>query len=328
MTRRRMVVLFNQIREDSPEDVIDNRTQARWIARLLRKQGHPTRLLPFTPRCLGRLRDLRERDGDLRVVNLVDAAPGEENLAYLVPALLDYLKVDYTGCSHDALFLTTHKVYAKRILREHGIATPDWVLRGERERFAPGERYIVKAVGQDASIGIRDDSVVTADSLGELERRVGEREREFGEPFFAERFIDGREFNVCLYGSPDEPVVLPPYEWTFEGFAEEGRAPIISYDAKWTEESAVYRRVRPRYDLPPADAPVTARLEEIARACWRIFALRGHARVDFRLDRAGEPWVLEINCNPSFYGFWNVAKHHRLDFAAILRDIFGNGDET
>lgn len=39
-------------------------------------------------------------------------------------------------------------------------------------------------------------------------------------------------------------------------------------------------------------------LVHYARACWRVFGLRGYARVDFRVDTAGNPWVLEINANP------------------------------
>jgi D-alanine-D-alanine ligase len=39
-------------------------------------------------------------------------------------------------------------------------------------------------------------------------------------------------------------------------------------------------------------------LTEIARACWHLFGLRGYARVDFRVDQDGQPWVLEVNANP------------------------------
>ena len=39
-------------------------------------------------------------------------------------------------------------------------------------------------------------------------------------------------------------------------------------------------------------------LEETACRCWKIFGLRGYARVDFRVDAAHRPWVLEINANP------------------------------
>jgi D-alanine-D-alanine ligase len=36
----------------------------------------------------------------------------------------------------------------------------------------------------------------------------------------------------------------------------------------------------------------------LAIECWRLFDLRGYARVDFRCDDAGQAWILEINANP------------------------------
>jgi len=36
----------------------------------------------------------------------------------------------------------------------------------------------------------------------------------------------------------------------------------------------------------------------LARKCWIVFGLRGYVRVDFRVDRDGQPWILEINTNP------------------------------
>ncbi|MFZ3056642.1 MAG: hypothetical protein WA098_07795, partial [Smithella sp.] len=46
------------------------------------------------------------------------------------------------------------------------------------------------------------------------------------------------------------------------------------------------------------DAPLISSLSEISLQCWNIFSLRGYARVDFRVDNNGKPWVLEINTNP------------------------------
>ena len=62
-------------------------------------------------------------------------------------------------------------------------------------------------------------------------------------------------------------------------------------------------------------------LEEAIMALMEIFKLKGYARVDFRADLEGNLWVLEINCNPSFYGFYNIAKNKGLNFKEILRRI-------
>ncbi|HSV93965.1 MAG TPA: D-alanine--D-alanine ligase, partial [Desulfobacterales bacterium] len=70
------------------------------------------------------------------------------------------------------------------------------------------------------------------------------------------------------------------------------------------------------------DAGLFARLDEDARRCWDLFGLRGHARVDFRVDAAGGPWVLEVNANPclsSDAGFAAAAARGGLS----MRDVVG-----
>ena len=53
-----------------------------------------------------------------------------------------------------------------------------------------------------------------------------------------------------------------------------------------------------RFDFATADAQLLAELERLAAACWRGFGLAGYARVDFRVDGDGRPWILEANSNP------------------------------
>jgi D-alanine-D-alanine ligase len=353
-TYRTAVVLHNTVTENSPEDVIDSLTQAAWIAELLADMGISARLLPFSAKNSEQLafqifeklaEKLTEKPDDQRaeklpgplaekpdeqhprqepffVVNLVDAAPGETELAYSVPALLQELHLPFTGCTAEALLTTTDKIAAKRILRSRGIETPEWVgTASDEDQFVQGEKYIIKMTYEDASAGLTDDSVVSADSIGQLRCWLREKEQLLGSPFFAERYIDGREFNVCICGNRDNPLVLPPYEWKFEGYDEVHKTKIINYDAKWTEHTFEYDHVVPCYHLPESDAALLSSLREITRACWDIFMLHGYARVDFRIDAEGRPWVLEINGNPSFYGFYNIARHHKLDFSHIFKLI-------
>src|SRR5690606_34390114 len=66
----------------------------------------------------------------------------------------------------------------------------------------------------------------------------------------------------------------------------------------WDEESFEFGNTPRRFDFPSGDQSLLRRLARLARQCWRLFGLRGYARVDFRVDRSGEPWILEINANP------------------------------
>ncbi|HOH88876.1 MAG TPA: D-alanine--D-alanine ligase [Bacillota bacterium] len=321
LNKHTAVVLYNKILKTSPEDVIDNRTQAEWISEELEELGFNVIKMQFEADCISILENYKKTNKNLIVINLVDSAPGEESLAYLVPAILDYIKIKYTGCSHEALFLTTNKVYTKKILHSNFINTPEWICGKENCGFSPNNKYIIKALCEDASVGLCDESVFMAKSLEELTRSVISRENKEGKPFFAERYIEGREFNVCIYGDQSNPIILPPYEWTFDRFEEKGKVKIINYDAKWTENTYEYDHVNAVYDLPKEDNCMLEELKAVSKACWEIFKLKGYARVDFRADLEGNLWVLEINCNPSFYGFYNIAKNKGLNFKEILRRI-------
>jgi D-alanine-D-alanine ligase len=321
LSKRTAVVLYNRIFETSPEDVIDNRTQAEWISEELEGLGFNVIKMQFTADSIGMLEKLKGTSEDLIAVNLVDSAPGEENLVYLIPAILDYLKIKYTGCSHEALFLTTNKVYTKKILQNNCIDTPEWVYGRENSGFSPNKKYIIKALCEDGSIGLCDESVIMAESLEGLRASVFNRENQEGKPFFAERYIEGRELSVCMYGDQAVPVALPPYEWSFDGFEEKHKVKILNYDAKWLEDTYEYNHIIQIYHLPEEDDCMLQKLQAVSRTCWELFKLKGYARIDFRVDMEGKPWVLEINCNPSFYGFYNIAKYTGLDFKEILRRI-------
>lgn len=315
------VILYNNIYDDSPEDVIDNRTQANWIFEVLIQLGYNAVKMQFTPNCIDTLARMKKNCKNLIVINMVDSAPNEENLAYLVPSILEYLKIKYTGNSHDAVFLTTNKVFTKRLLKHNSINTPDWLYENDNLKFSPNERYIIKALTEDASIGLYDDSVLTTKSLRELKKLIHRRQTLDKKLFYAEKYIDGREFNVCIYGNQNKPIILPPYEWIFDGFNKKRKIKIINYDAKWTEGTYEYEHIYAVYDLPAEDSYILMELKKITRKCWDLFKLNGYARIDFRVDNEGKIWVLEINCNPSFYGFRNIAKHKGLDFSEILKCI-------
>ena len=90
---------------------------------------------------------------------------------------------------------------------------------------------------------------------------------------------------------------LPPAEIDFAAFPDD-KPHIVGYRAKWDADSFEYHHTPRRFDFPANDRPLLDRLSQLAIQCWREFGLRGYARVDFRVDEAGRPWILEINANP------------------------------
>ncbi len=292
----RVTILHNSVPPDASPDEADVLVQAEAVGRALRGRGHATTTF-------GCDLDLRVMAGALAagapeaVFNLVEGLAGHGRLIHLPPFVLEALGIPHAGCPAEAIYATGHKTLAKSLLRAAGLPTPDW-LEPDGDPAAgapPPDRWIVKAVWEDASLGMDDAAVVASDEAARL--ALAARAGRPGGPWFAEAFVEGREFNLSLLDGPEGPQVLPAAEMLFHDFPP-GKPRIVGYAAKWHAGSFEYEHTARTFDLPPADGPLLAELNRLALACWRLFRLRGWARVDFRVDRAGRPWILEINANP------------------------------
>lgn len=57
----------------------------------------------------------------------------------------------------------------------------------------------------------------------------------------------------------------------------------------------IQSREFPHHNLKPE---ISAKICAIALKCWHVFGLKGYARVDMRLDKYDNPYVIEVNANP------------------------------
>ncbi len=330
------VVLHTSVSDGAPRDELDALDQARAVSAALNRLGYEAVEMPFSvdlPAPGGdALRRLAESPlaGALRkarpnlVFNLVETVAASGAWSCLAPALLNRMGYTCTGSPAGAIFLTTHKVAAKMLLRKCGIPTPAWVTPDNSGAFTEG-RYIVKPLFEDASVGVDQSSVDWFSSPEQLKARLMSASGTFGCPHFAERYIDGREFSVAMISEGGLPRILPPSEIRFYGFQARGRHRIVDYRAKWDTDSFEYRNTRSVHRFSLKDRALIAQLCDIAAACWARFDLRGYARVDFRVDESGMPWVLEVNCNPCITpgasGFLSAARIGGLSFDDVVRLI-------
>jgi len=254
------------------------------------------------------------------VFNLVDSVGGQAELAAEAPEDFDRRGLRYTGCGARATRLCASKPLMKRILADAGLPTPAWSATGAGLEGAP--LTIVKSATEHASLGIDAGSVVPgARAAVEIARRA----LRHGGRFFAEVYVEGREFNLSLLQGPAGPELLPPAEISFTNPIP-GRPRIVDYDAKWIAHSHGYNNTPRRFDFPPSDATLLAELGALALDCWRLFGLDGYARVDFRVDEAGRPWILEVNTNPCLApdaGFVAAAKRAKLGYDELIDRIVG-----
>jgi D-alanine-D-alanine ligase len=291
----RVVILHHAPEEDAALDDHDVMVQRDAVAAALAVLGHEPHGLGCTLDLEAVRRELTALRPDL-AFNLVESLGRTDRLMPLATLLLDALGIRYTGSRTEAMLATSDKLAAKRRMRAAGLPTPDFVDPAADRKDVEGDgrgAWIVKPVWEHASFGMDEKAVVTVDHVSELRRHVAARAERTGRPHFAERFVDGREFNLSLLAGE----VLPPAEIDFSSFPP-GKPRIVDQRAKWEPESFEYRQTPRRFDFPTADGPLLDRLRADAERCWRLFNLGGYARVDFRVDADGRPWILEVNVNP------------------------------
>lgn len=321
---QKIVILYSPIAADASDDEKDSETQMNEVREELSGWGLDVTTLPCILNLLDVQQQLRALQPDL-VFNLVEAVDGQGRLTYLAPALLDAEQIPYSGADTNAIFLTSNKLLAKEKFRAAGIPTAEFFSLDQLRRtpHSVTGRYIVKSVWEHASIGLGQDSIVEAANTSDLIERMLTLQPRLSGECFAEAYIDGREFNISLLAGADGPQVLPPAEILFNSYAS-GHYRILDYTAKWKADSDAYIQTPRSFDFPASDRPLLEALASLALACWQLFELRGYARVDFRVDETGHPFVLEVNTNPCFSkdaGFIAACQQGGIQYRDALRRI-------
>jgi D-alanine-D-alanine ligase len=286
------------------------------VAGALSRLGFATEIIALAPNLRGI--DALPARRPLLVFNLTDAVGGNCRLAPMVPARLDALGLPYTGAGTSAWLDTLSKVGTKLKLAHAGLPTPDWSEDGTG--LDAHAQIIVKPIWEHGSLGIDPASVVRG---ADAARVIVERTLRWNTEHFAESYIDGREFAAAMMEGPEGVEVLPLRETIFQGF-DEGQPLITDYDAKWTPGSQPYAGTPRRFGIEREEPALAAELTRLALACWKLFGLDGYARVDFRVDAAGAPFILEVNMNPCLgldAGFAASAQEAGLSYEDLIGRI-------
>jgi len=301
---------------ESRPDEIDTILAAEAVAGALSCLGFATEIIALAPNLRGI--DALPARRPLLVFNLADAVGGNCRLAPMVPARLDALGLPYTGAGTSAWLDTLSKVGTKLKLAHAGLPTPDWSEDGTG--LDAHAQIIVKPIWEHGSLGIDPASVVRG---ADAARVIVERTLRWNTEHFAESYIDGREFAAAMMEGPEGVEVLPLRETIFQGF-DEGQPLITDYDAKWTPGSQPYAGTPRRFGIEREEPALAAELTRLALACWKLFGLDGYARVDFRVDAAGAPFILEVNMNPCLgldAGFAASAQEAGLSYEDLIGRI-------
>ncbi len=280
---KKIVILHNPVSDSVNEDETDVLHQAELIENALIGSEYETVSLAFDTN-LPVMIEIIVKHQPFVVFNLVETVMNQGKLNFMSPALLETLKIPFTGSGSNAIFLTTDKVLTKQFLRFYHLPTPEWFqnisgLNAEKP-------YILKPLSEDGSVGIEDDLV-----------KYGKDFATLPENHFIEGYIHGREFNISVLGGKNGPEVLAPAEMEFVNYPE-SKPRILGYKAKWKESSFEYKNTNRSFDMQEKDSALLQLLKQMTEQCWKIFGLKGYARVDFRVDSENRPFIIEINANP------------------------------
>ena len=282
------------------------------IGHALLKMGHNIRYVPVNEDPGEFVEALRKEKTDV-VFNCTESFHSLDRLDFVVPALLESEGICYTGAPPVALMLTRNKAMSKKILAHHGIHVPHFAV------FRMGEKVdshldmsfpaIVKPLKLDASDGISMSSVVK--NREELAERVQFIHKKFSGPAIAEHFIEGRELYVGLLGNNKKLEVLPATEMVFDKNTKPEKR-IATKKAKWDEKYRTERGIKNVLARPLAKN-VQEEIETVGKIAFRALWLRDFARLDVRLDKHNQIWVIEVNANPY------LSKDHEMSIAAHKR---------
>jgi len=316
----RILVLHSDVTPDAPPEEQDTLITAVAIGDALRAMGHFAQLAPFTlsPE---RIRAAVEACRAELVFNLVESVLGQDGLAASAPSILAQLGIAFTGSGAASMAIAGDKPLAKRILRAAGLPTPDWSEPPNWGAIDEARPYIVKSATEDASIGLDDGAVLSGRSA--IAARARACAQRHGGRWFAEAYVEGREYNVALVAEKDAMRTLPIPEMRFEDWPE--RKPrIVGYDAKWKPGSVEASRTVRAFGLERRSPALAASLADLARRAVALFGLRGYARVDFRVTDDGTPAILEVNPNPCLEpeaGFPAAAAAAGLSYGDVLERV-------
>jgi D-alanine-D-alanine ligase len=331
-----VVILYNRVSLHDSAGDLDVLKQVVAVERSITRLGHSSARVSCHLR-LDEVRSVLKAQQPDVVFNLVESLGGTDQLMPLATLLLESMRLPFTGASTLAMLKTTQKLEAKRHLLMFGLPTPAWITdqnpgwQGLRSPDAIPTTAIIKAVAEHSSLGMNDDSVVRLANLrgaGErveacLANLIARKAADLGTPHFAEDYIDGREFNLSVLATDFGPSVLPSAEIEFTDFPDD-KPKIVGHDAKWNEHTAEYLNTPRRFTFTHGDQPLLDELQSLSRRCWEVFGLQGYARVDFRVDADGQPWILEINANPCLSpdaGFAAAVAEAGLTFDTVVERI-------
>ncbi len=315
MKRMKVAVLAN-LKKNAPKiegatedwwDDLDSENTIQALLGAIRSGGYESE---FFEGDISLLDTIRKYQPDI-CFNICEGHFGDAREAQ-VPALLEMLRIPYTGSKVLSLALALDKPMTKRILHWHELPTPNFQTFERVDEPLNNDMYFplfVKPSREGTGMGVSSKSVVHNEP--ELREQISFITNKYQQTALVEEFIDGREVTVGMVGNllgpvarrmPDDPDAgriqaglrfLPPMEIDLKPYKES--------DAVYSNRLKVALADQLTYLCPaPLEPKMVDELNYLAAAVFRVTGALDVARVDFRLDVNDnwKPYILEINPLP------------------------------
>ncbi len=305
------------------KDLVNNMIVAQKIDNLLRKKGYITSIFDFN-NFEKSFSKFLSTDIDL-VLNICEGVNNDELLKSQSASLFEILHVPFTGTSSHNLELCRDKIRMKKLFSYHDVPTAKWdYARNLSQSINEDLQFplIVKPADADNSIGISNNSVVI--NKAQLDKQLKNIIVDLGRPALVEEYIEGDEYSVFILGNSNEDLRVLPLSRSIFTRMPKGywhiytRESILNPNLKSSQKITVQNPAR------HLSKKLESLLSEIAIDAYKIMQCRDYGQVEIRVDKEGNPYVLEVNPNPSLYqldGFNKAAKLVGMEYSDLLEEI-------
>ncbi len=302
------------------------------IRAAIETDGHQTVFIPADTKLPYALQEIKP---DI-CFNIAEGLGGDAREAQ-VPALLEMLKIPYTGSRVLTNAISLDKTLTKRIWRDRGLPVApfqeftfgDEPLRPELKQHFP---LFVKPAREGTGMGVDQKAIVKDEA--ELRERANYITHLYHQPALVEIFLPGREFTIGILGRRDAALYSRHPEWyEKDGFH---RLPVLELDITRSVTPSVYgleakaqsvgSEGAPDYLCPaPIDPEMTRKLQHLAYRAHVILGSLDVSRTDVRLDAEGNPRLLEINTlpglTPGYSDLCIQASAHSISYEDLILEI-------
>ncbi|MFX1529875.1 MAG: methyltransferase domain-containing protein [Promethearchaeota archaeon] len=247
-----------------------------------------------------------------------------------IPAMLEILRIPYTGSGPQCLAFCYDKSLVRGIAKELQIPVPEAIFIRPHDKIIDLPLYfpaIVKPNFGDSSFGITQKSVVYNGE--ELLSAITEIRNKFGydKPILIEQFLTGKDLTIGIIGNPpDNYIILPIIEEDYSNLPPE-LPKICGYEAKWLPNSPYWN-----IKSVPANLPqdIVDFIENCSLRLFERLECQDYARFDWRLDKEGNPKLLEVNPNPGWCWDGHLAKmckYADISYKEMLKKILEGAEK-